>query len=115
MKETYTRAFEDEYVRILEKALGDSALLEAMPEEERARVETPISVDLGGPVIGKYGFPDGHVELIVKLPLVFQLVCSSYTAVFEPNEVLALREALKKALLWADLDASERERIGADS
>lgn len=113
VKETYTRAFEDEYVRTLEKALENAALLEEMPKEERSRVETPISVDLGGPVTGKYGFPDGHVELIVELPLVFRLVCSSYTAVFEPDEVVALREALKKAILWADLDEAERERIGA--
>ncbi len=111
--ETYTRAFEDQYVRVLEKALKNAELLEAMSEEERVRVKTPISVDLGGPVTGKYGFPDGHVELIVKLPFIFRLVCSAYTAVFDREEVTTLREALTKALLWSDLDEAERDRIGA--
>ncbi len=117
VKESYTRAFEDEYVRALAKALGDAALLDAMPEEERARVKTPITVDLGGPVSGKYGFSDGHVELIVKLPLIFRPVVWSgiHTEVFDRKEAKTLHEALKKAIRWSDLDEAERERIGAES
>ncbi len=117
VKEFYTRAFEDEYVRVLAKALGDAELLEAMPEEERARVKTPISVDLGGPVSGKYGFQDGHVELIVKLPVIFRPVVWSgiHIEVFDRDEAKTLQEALKKAILWSDLEGEERQRIGAES
>ena len=115
IKETYTRAFEDEYVQALDKALDDAARLKAMPEEERARVKTPITVELGGPVSGVYGFDDGHVELNVKLPFVFRVVLPSgvYTHRFEKDEVTTVRDALKKAVLWSQLSSEERDRIGA--
>ncbi len=116
VKEFYTRGFEDEYVRALAKALENSEKLEAMPAEERERIETPISVELGGPVSGQYGFDDGHVELNVKLPFVFRVVLPSgvYTHRFEREEAVLVLEALKKAILWSDLDSEERQRIGAD-
>lgn len=117
IKKTYTRGFEDQYVRALAKALDDAALLEKMPEAERTRVPTPIRVELGGPVSGTYGFSDGHVELNVELPLVFRPVVwgGIYTHKFERDEAALVREALKKALIWSDLPESERERIGAAS
>ncbi len=66
---------------------------------------------------GKYGFPDRHVELIVKLPLIFRPVVWSgiQTEVFDRDEAKTLHEPLKKAILWSDLDGAERERIGAES
>ena len=115
VKEFYTRDFEDEYVRVLAKALENAALLGEMPPEERERVKTPIIVELGGPVSGKYGFDDGHAELNVKLPFVFRVVLPSgvYTHRFERDEAVLVRDALKKAILWSDLSKEERERMGA--
>jgi hypothetical protein len=115
VKESYTRGFEDEYVRALAKALENAALLEKMPPEERARIDTPIVVELGGPVSGKYGFDDGHVELNVKLPFIFRVVLPSgvYTHRFEREEAVLVHDALKKAILWSDLAEDERERMGA--
>lgn len=114
VKETYTRPFEDEYVQALHKALENAARLDAMPDDERARIKTPITVELGGPVSGVYGFADGHVELNVKLPFIFRIVLPSglYTHQFDRNEVITVRDALKKAILWSQLSAEDRERIG---
>ena len=115
IKESFTQPFEDEYVRALAKTLDDAALLAEMPEEERARVETPVTVKLGGPVSGRYGYDDGHLELDVALPWIFRPVMPSgvHTEHFPAEEAKSVREALKPILLWSDLPEDERARIGA--
>jgi UDP-galactopyranose mutase len=77
------------------------------------KMATPYEVRFSEKIRAKYGFKDGHVELEVELPFPLSTIKKTYTEKFTVKEVKQLREAVEKAVMWADLPDFQRERDGA--
>jgi hypothetical protein len=73
----------------------------------------PYEVAFSEKVKAQYGFKDGHVELVVELPAPLSMVKKTYNEKFTADEVKKLKEAVDKAVMWAELPDFQRERDGA--
>lgn len=73
----------------------------------------PYEVAFSEKVKAKYGYKDGHVELEVDLPAPLSMVKKTYNEKFTAQEVKKLKEAVDKAVMWAELPDFQRERDGA--
>lgn len=77
------------------------------------KVGPPYEVAFSEKVKAQYGFKDAHVELVVDLPFPLSTVKKTYSEKFTVKELRQLKEAVDKALMWAELPDFERERMGA--
>ncbi len=84
----------------------------ANPEKASA-LQPPFEFPMSNNVVGVYGFKDAHVDLRVKLPFPLSTLKKTFEASFTIEELKKLKDGVDKALLWAELEEAERERIGA--
>ena len=68
----------------------------------------PIEKRFSARTQGKYGFKDGHAEIITKIAFI------PYTEPLTMEEINDALEFLTEAQRFADLPAADRERLGAD-
>ena len=72
----------------------------------------PYEVRFSEKVKAQYGYKDGHVELVVDLPFPLSTIKPTYTEKFTVKELKQLKEAVDKAVAWADIPDFQRERDG---
>lgn len=77
------------------------------------KVGPPYEVAFSEKVKAQYGFKDAHVELVVELPFPLSTLKKTYNEKFTVKELKLLKEAVDKALMWAELPDFQRERDGA--
>jgi hypothetical protein len=77
-------------------------------------IAPPFEFPLSEKVRGVYGFKDGRVELEAQLPKAFHLVKKVFKETFTLEQLLKLKEGVDKAVLFGQMPAEERARIGAE-
>ncbi len=77
------------------------------PEAERALFKSPVQFEARSDCRGRWGYPDGHVELDVKRLLVW------FTLEFPFEEFKLAKAAMDEAHMWQQLPAHVREMQGA--
>ena len=73
----------------------------------------PYDVNLSPQVSARFGFKDGHVELVVQLPFPLSTIKKTYAEKFTLEELRELKKAVDKAAMWGELPDYQRERDGA--
>lgn len=81
--------------------------------ETAVKSAVPYEVAFSDKVKAKYGYKDGHVELVVDLPFPLSTIKKTYSEKFTLEELKQLKEAVDKAMMWASLPDFQRERDGA--
>lgn len=84
-----------------------------MSAPDTATKAVPYEIAFSKQVKAKYGFKDGHVELVVDLPFPLSTIKKTYSEKFTLEELKQLKEAVDKAMMWASLPDFQRERDGA--
>lgn len=84
-----------------------------MSDDVAIKLSTPYDIEFSKKTKARYGYKDGHVELIVELPFPLSTVKKSFSEKFTVKELRQLKEAVDKAVMWADLPDYQRERDGA--
>ncbi len=77
-------------------------------------LKPPFDFPLSEKVKGIYGFKEGRVELEVHLPFPLSTLKKVFTEAFTLEELLKLKDGVDKAVLFGQMLAEDRERIGAD-
>jgi hypothetical protein len=82
------------------------------PQVEAKKAPVPYEVAFSEKVKARYGYKDGHVELVVDLPFPLSTIKKTYNESFTIKELEQLKGALDKAMMWASLPDFQRERDG---
>ena len=73
----------------------------------------PFTESIDGDITGRYGFRDGHVELILRIPAPLSLVLKEFKRSFTEDEFLRFKASVDRISKWSELPVEERERLGA--
>ena len=84
-----------------------------MSDDVAVKLSTPYEIRFSPKTSAMYGYKDGHVELLVELPFPLSTIKKSFSEKFTVKELRQLKEAVDKAVMWADLPDYQRERDGA--
>lgn len=82
------------------------------PQADVKKAPVPYEVAFSDKVKALYGYKDAHVELVVDLPFPLSTIKKTYSEKFTVKELKQLKEAVDKAIMWADLPDFQRERDG---
>ncbi len=74
---------------------------------------TPFTESIDGDITGRYGFRDGHVELVLRIPAPFSVVLKEFKRSFTEEEFLRFKASVDRIAKWFELSVEERERLGA--
>lgn len=83
------------------------------PEAPAKKSGPPFEIEISPELSGKYGYKDGHVEVLIKVPSPFNMIKKELTLHVAPADVNKLWTGLGQAKSWADLPDFQRERDGA--
>jgi hypothetical protein len=84
-----------------------------MSDDVAIKLSTPYEVRFSDKTVANYGYKDAHVELVVDLPFPLSTLKKTFSEKFTVKELRLLKEAVDKAVMWADLPDYQRERDGA--